>query len=54
MASLPTEYFELIHSDNPIVREKTMKNNIKAEKIDTFRTQMNRYHYLSQVTHNLK
>ncbi len=30
---VPTEYFELIHSDNPIVREKAMKNTLKQKKL---------------------
>ena len=30
---VPTEYFELIHSDDPIVREKAMKNTLKQKKL---------------------
>jgi predicted 3-demethylubiquinone-9 3-methyltransferase (glyoxalase superfamily) len=30
---VPTEYFELIHSDNPKVREKAMKNTLKQKKL---------------------
>ena len=30
---VPTEYFELIHSDDPAVREKAMKNTLKQKKI---------------------
>ena len=30
---VPTEYFELIHSDDPKVREKAMKNTLKQKKI---------------------
>jgi predicted 3-demethylubiquinone-9 3-methyltransferase (glyoxalase superfamily) len=30
---VPTEYFELIHSDNPEVREKAMKNTLKQKKL---------------------
>lgn len=30
---VPTEYFTLIHSDNPAVREKAMKNTLKQKKI---------------------
>ena len=30
---VPTEYFELIHSDDPKVREKAMKNTLKQKKL---------------------
>lgn len=30
---VPTEYFELIHSDDPQVREKAMKNTLKQKKL---------------------
>ena len=30
---VPTEYFELIHSDDPAVREKAMKNTLKQKKL---------------------
>lgn len=30
---VPTEYFELIHSDDPVVREKAMKNTLKQKKL---------------------
>lgn len=30
---IPTEYYELIHSSNPKVREKAMKNTLKQKKI---------------------
>lgn len=30
---VPTEYFELIHSDDPSVREKAMKNTLKQKKL---------------------
>lgn len=30
---IPTEYFELIHSADPAVREKAMKNTLKQKKI---------------------
>ncbi|HMV08215.1 MAG TPA: VOC family protein [Cyclobacteriaceae bacterium] len=30
---VPTEYYELIHSDNPAVREKAMKNTLKQKKL---------------------
>jgi len=30
---VPTEYFELIHSDDPKVREKAMKNTLKQTKL---------------------
>jgi len=30
---VPTEYFELIHSDDPIVRRKAMKNTLNQKKI---------------------
>lgn len=30
---VPTEYFELIHSTDPVVREKAMKNTLKQKKI---------------------
>lgn len=30
---IPTEYFDLIHSDDPAVREKAMKNTLKQKKI---------------------
>ena len=30
---VPTEYFELIHSDNPVVREKAMKNTLLQKKL---------------------
>ncbi len=30
---VPTEYFELIHSNDPIVREKAMKNTLKHKKL---------------------
>ena len=30
---VPTEYFELIHSDDPKVREKAMKNTLKQRKL---------------------
>ena len=30
---VPTEYFELIHSEDPIVREKAMKNTLKQKKL---------------------
>lgn len=30
---VPTEYFELIHSEDPLVREKAMKNTLKQKKI---------------------
>jgi predicted 3-demethylubiquinone-9 3-methyltransferase (glyoxalase superfamily) len=30
---VPTEYFELIHSDDPLVREKAMKNTLKQKKL---------------------
>jgi len=33
MASCTNWIFWIIHSDNPIVREKALKNNIIAEKI---------------------
>ena len=30
---VPTEYFELIHSDDPKVRDKAMKNTLKQKKL---------------------
>ena len=30
---VPTEYFELIHSDDPAVREKALKNTLKQKKL---------------------
>jgi predicted 3-demethylubiquinone-9 3-methyltransferase (glyoxalase superfamily) len=30
---VPTEYFELIHSDDPMVRDKAMKNTLKQKKL---------------------
>jgi predicted 3-demethylubiquinone-9 3-methyltransferase (glyoxalase superfamily) len=30
---VPTEYFDLIHSDDPAVREKAMKNTLKQKKL---------------------
>jgi hypothetical protein len=30
---VPAEYFELIHSDDPTVREKAMKNTLKQTKL---------------------
>ena len=30
---VPTEYFELIHSDDPEVRKKAMKNTLKQKKL---------------------
>ena len=30
---VPTEYFDLIHSDDPKVREKAMKNTLKQKKL---------------------
>jgi predicted 3-demethylubiquinone-9 3-methyltransferase (glyoxalase superfamily) len=30
---VPTEYFELIHSNDPIVRDKAMKNTLKQKKL---------------------
>ena len=30
---VPAEYFELIHSDDPVVREKAMKNTLKQKKL---------------------
>lgn len=30
---VPTEYFELIHSDDPVVRDKAMKNTMKQKKL---------------------
>lgn len=30
---VPTEYFVLIHSDDPVVREKAMKNTLKQKKL---------------------
>lgn len=30
---VPTEYFELIHSKDPIVRDKAMKNTLKQKKL---------------------
>lgn len=30
---VPTEYFELIHNDDPKVREKAMKNTLKQKKL---------------------
>lgn len=30
---VPTEYFELIHSDDPTVRKKAMKNTLKQKKL---------------------
>lgn len=30
---VPTEYFELIHSNDPMVREKAMKNTLKQKKL---------------------
>lgn len=30
---VPTEYYELIHSDDPVVREKAMKNTLKQKKL---------------------
>jgi len=30
---VPTEYFDLIHSDNPAVREKALKNTLKQKKL---------------------
>jgi predicted 3-demethylubiquinone-9 3-methyltransferase (glyoxalase superfamily) len=30
---VPTEYFDLIHSSNPAVREKAMKNTLKQKKL---------------------
>ncbi len=30
---VPTEYFDLIHSDDPKIREKAMKNTLKQKKI---------------------
>lgn len=30
---VPTEYFDLIHSEDPIIREKAMKNTLKQKKL---------------------
>ena len=30
---VPTEYFELIHSEDPVVREKAMKNTLTQKKL---------------------
>lgn len=30
---VPTEYFDLIHSDDPVVRDKAMKNTLKQKKL---------------------
>jgi hypothetical protein len=30
---VPTEYWELIHSDDPEVRKKAMKNTLKQKKL---------------------
>ncbi len=30
---VPTEYFDLIHSDDPAIREKAMKNTLKQKKL---------------------
>ena len=30
---VPTEYFDLIHSDDPVVREKAMKNTLEQKKL---------------------
>lgn len=35
---VPVEYFDLIHSEDPIVRDKALTNTFKMKKIDTFRT----------------